>query len=132
MALKKPYLPQEIPAVEKAFPASVVDLMPSQAHIPHEFRFESREEPNSWQALPSIFFGGNLPEGGGFIAKDGIDARLAYDHLSTILRSYEPRHEDKCAAVAFLASMWFHALVDGQGVAVCGAVPDALQEKGDK
>jgi anti-sigma factor ChrR (cupin superfamily) len=39
-------------------------------------------------------------------AKDGIDFNDAMRHLGAIQGSFEPKHEHKQAAVAFLASKW--------------------------
>jgi len=39
-------------------------------------------------------------------AREGIDLNEAMLHLSAIQRSFEPQHEHKQAAVAYLASLW--------------------------
>lgn len=39
-------------------------------------------------------------------AKPGVDLTKALAHLSCIQGSYEPKHEDKVDAVAWLASQW--------------------------
>ena len=39
--------------------------------------------------------------------KDGINADHAWRHLYRIQSSFQPKHEHKMAAVAYLASLWF-------------------------
>jgi len=39
--------------------------------------------------------------------KEGIDVNMALRHLHAIQGSFEPKHEYKEAAVAYLASLWF-------------------------
>jgi hypothetical protein len=36
-----------------------------------------------------------------------VDGELAIRHLQVIQASFEPKHEHKEAAVAYLASLWF-------------------------
>jgi hypothetical protein len=94
----------EIDAATAAFPASVRHLMPPYADIPKEFR--DHDGGNVWQRLVSDwFFGGvkNLK----LTPKDGIDTAKALQHVTAILRSFEPKHEHKEAACAYLLSQWF-------------------------
>lgn len=95
--------PMEIDAATAAFPASVEKLMPKYSEIPDEFK--------RWPGGPYVkwatkwFFSGlqreEIPA-----AKEGIDQAAALRHLSAIQRSFQPKHEHKEAAVAYLASLW--------------------------
>ena len=93
--------PIKVDAATTAFPASVGHLMPKYEDIPDEFKHR-RNPWVKWQQ--GWFFSGlkGWPE-----PKDGIDIKEAMAHLSCIQRSFEPKHEHKEAAVAYLASLWF-------------------------
>ena len=105
MSLSKPYLPQEVDNLTLAFPASVEDLMPEHNDIPKEFRdWNSR---NKWLKFQEHWFFYGLNEDFETYPKAGIDPEKAFRHLKTIQGSYQPKHEHKAAAVAFLASLWF-------------------------
>lgn len=129
MSLDNPWIPVELTAVEKAFPAHVAHLMPQQQHIADSYRLESNVTPNEWAQFASQWFAGKLPSDMGILPKEKINVRVAYEHLNAILRSYEPKHEHKLSAVAFLASKWFDAIVDNQANVIYGEVPKHLQEK---
>lgn len=93
--------PQPISDVEAAFPADVEKLMPNYKDIPDEFKRSS----NKWNAWQSKWFFTGLkafPD-----AKDGVDSGAAVRHLKAIQGSWQPKHEHKQAAVAYLASLWF-------------------------
>jgi hypothetical protein len=95
------YLPQEVTGLDMAFGGDVSKLMPPYAEIPKEFK----DTHNYWCGWQSQWFFEGLktqPE-----AKEGIDQKSAMRHLAAIQRSFEPQHEHKSAAVAYLASLWF-------------------------
>ncbi|MBD2076328.1 hypothetical protein H6F86_21075 [Phormidium sp. FACHB-592] len=94
--------PQAINDVNLVFPTSVSSLMPPYAEIPDEYR--NRRSP--YADLTSEWFFSGLSENK-IKAKPGIDEDSALRHLSTIMRSFEPKHEHKIAAVAYLMSQWF-------------------------
>jgi hypothetical protein len=87
--------------LDVAFPASVADVMPAYDAIPVEFKRGS----NPWAQLTSEWFYGGL--NGDFVTKEGIDKSDALRHLKRIMGSFEPKHEHKFAAVAYLMSEWF-------------------------
>ena len=92
--------PQEISDVDLAFPGQVSRLMPDYKEIPDEFKHGN----NKYCAFQAKwFFEGleGIPK-----PKDGVDVKKAMRHLSAIQKSFEPRHEHKAAAVAYLASLW--------------------------
>lgn len=93
--------PMDVNDVTLVFPGTVIGtLMPTMEEIPEEFR--DREGP--WHDLIAMLFfkGGKLPP-----VKEGIDATKAQRHLGACLGSFEPKHEHKTAACAWLASMWY-------------------------
>ncbi len=87
-----------------AFPASVKHLMPEHDSIPEEFK---NSYGNKWVQLQRDWFYNGL--NGKFVPKEGIDLNLALRHLSCIQGSFEPKHEHKEAAVAYLMSLWFES-----------------------
>jgi hypothetical protein len=94
--------PTVIDDATMAFPASVSHLMPSQSEIPADFH---RYHGNRWLQFQSDWFFKGIKLSG-LRAKDGIDLRAALRHLGAIQGSFEPKHEHKTAAVAYLASRW--------------------------
>jgi hypothetical protein len=97
--------PTKIDDATRAYPANVKHLMPTYEEIPKEFKnFNTRGGWVSWQM--KWFFEGlkkeEVPN-----AKEGIDCNEAMRHLAAIQGSFEPKHEHKAAAVAYLASLWF-------------------------
>jgi hypothetical protein len=95
--------PQEVSDVQMAFPGCLGDLIPPEDEIPEQFW---RHNGTVWNEFQSDWFFGGLDEPA-FYPKDGIDPEMAYRHLATIQGSFEPAHEHKEAAVAYLASLWF-------------------------
>lgn len=96
--------PQVIDAVDRAFPAHVSKLMPKYDEIPEEFtNFNIK---NKWQDLFNDWFYCGLSKLE-VKPKPGIDKDVALIHIQTIMRSFEPKHEHKTAACAFLMSEWF-------------------------
>jgi hypothetical protein len=94
-------LPVEVSDLDIAFPASVRHLLPE---APRDF-------PNrqKWERFQSDWFGGGLKDVRDLKPKAGIDKTKALRHLKCIQGSFEPKHEDKVSAVAYLASLWFEA-----------------------
>jgi hypothetical protein len=109
-ALAAPYAPQDIDDVTLAFPASVRHLMPPMAEIPDEFHMGSG---NEWVEFQERWFFHGLGVDSKLYAKDGIDPETALRHLTAIQGSFEPKHQEKVAAVAYLASLWFDSWEPG-------------------
>lgn len=101
--LSKPYLPVETDQITRSFPANVYELMPSWESIPQEFR----QRRSDWNKFFGEWMYKGMPDTAEFTAKDGISAETAYWHLYCVIGSYQPKHEHKEAAVAYLASLWF-------------------------
>lgn len=106
MSLKAPYLPKPVSDLELAFPAGRImsDLMPAMADIPEDFR-RDRGNAREWVRFQQQWFFRGLKTVD-IVAKPGIDRSAAIRHLAAIQGSYEPQHEHKEAAVAYLASLW--------------------------
>jgi hypothetical protein len=100
--------PMKVSDIDIAFPANVKHLMPPMAEIPEDFK---RHRGNPWVDLTSQWFFSGLT--GHFRAKDGIDQRMAMRHLKCVIGSFEPKHEHKTAAVAYLMSLWFESYEPG-------------------
>lgn len=101
---KGAWTPQELSAVDAAFPATVEHLMPPMSEIPEEFTEWNRN--NKWQKLIGDWFYSGL-EIKALMPKEGIDPKKAMRHVGAILGSFEPKHEHKEAAAAYLMSLWF-------------------------
>lgn len=77
---------------------AVKDLMPPMASIPDVIE--------GWRRFQMEWFYGGLKDAK-VTPKPGIDTREALAHLASVQSSFEPKHEHKVAAVAYLASRWF-------------------------
>ena len=98
----------EIDAVTAAFPASVRDLMPKYEDIPAEFK----RGLTPWNKLVSTWFFCGL-KSLDLTPKDGVDKDKAIRHVRAVMGSFEPKHEHKEAAVAYLASRWLDLPTQG-------------------
>jgi hypothetical protein len=77
-------------------------LMPKYEDIPKEFKQMS----NKWNRIFNEWFFKGAAQAE-YIAKDGVDAEKALRHIRAIMVSFDPKHEHKEAAVAFLLCEWF-------------------------
>jgi len=80
-------------------------LLPSES-VPEEFY----SGHNPWSMIVAKWFFEGLPKGTLFIAKEGIHGEDVYKHVSSIMRSWEPKHEDKEAICAYLLSLWLERI----------------------
>ncbi len=94
--------PQEIDDATFIFPAGVTSLMPDMADIPEDINTGR----SKWCRVTSDWFFCGLRDVK-WTPKKGIDQTKALRHIGAILGSYEPKHEDKEAVVAYLLSQWF-------------------------
>jgi hypothetical protein len=83
-------------------PRHIGDFLPAWDAIPDEFKHDR----NPWSTVATRWFFEGLPKGL-LVAKPGISQNDAIAHLSTVLRSFEPKHEHKKAGAAYLMSLWF-------------------------
>ena len=97
--------PFPVTDLDVAFPAVVSYLMPRYEDVPDEFKCFLGGYWNRWQR--ERFYNGLqiLPK-----AKPGIDLSVAIRHLASIQGSFEPKHEHKESAVAYLASLWLEEM----------------------
>lgn len=93
---------QEITDLELAFPADVMKLMPTWEEIPVEFKHDGTK----WNRLFSDWFYAGVKDLH-FVPKPGIETKLALRHIMAIMGSFQPQHQHKEAAVAYLLSQWF-------------------------
>lgn len=101
--------PQVISDALLAFPGEVRHLMPAYSTIPETFR--SLGPNTEWGQFVShwLFLGNPFSKWDLHLNPD-IDGKLAIRHLRAILGSYQPKHEHKEAAVAWLLSRWFSSI----------------------
>jgi len=99
--------PMEVTESELTFPTSVERFMPPDLAGLRRDRKVSR----SWDKFVGQWFyvGADAKL---LIPKPGIDKAVALRHLKYIMHSYEPKHEDKVTAVAYLMGEWFEPLKD--------------------
>ena len=106
-------MPQDVSAVDVAFGyGDIATLMPPMADIPEAFTRHS----NPWVRLFVDWFYLGLDRMTA-VPKDGIDKDRALRHIMCVMRSFEPKHEHKTAACAYLLSQWFTRIdytVNGQ------------------
>ena len=96
----------ETTTLDLAFPANVLEFMPKWEDIPEEFKgFGSERDPIEITFVSDWFFGGIAKYT--LIPREGVDGNKALSHIQMILASFEPKHEHKEAACAFLVREWF-------------------------
>jgi hypothetical protein len=94
--------PLEVDDIALAFGGDIKTLMPSRDEIPEEFW----NRHTYWSRVVGDWFFSGLRDAK-WKPRDGIDEQTALRHVAAILRSWEPKHEHKEAAVAYLLSLWF-------------------------
>lgn len=94
--------PHEVDDVTLAFPAGIKHLMPRMDEIPDDFERTHR----AYIKFQQEWFFSGIPKDRMPTAKPGIDIQKAMRHLKAIQGSFEPKHEHKEVAVAYLASRW--------------------------
>ena len=94
----------DIQDVDLAFPAHVAHLIPLETKemLVAEVSRKSKQLATDW------FYHGLKKLDGN--PKEGIDATQAFKHIRCILASFEPKHEVKMQAVAYLLDLWFDDL----------------------
>lgn len=98
--------PHEISDIQLAFPASVVGvLMPDRSAVPEY------EDRHLWEDFVSTwFFLGDPFSKYDIGVREGVDGNKAIRHATAILKSFEPKHEHKTEATAWLLSRWFDGI----------------------
>ena len=100
----------ELTAADVAFGG--IKHMPKYETLPADFK---RHNGNDYcKAVTSWFYNGAkgspdglIVDGMKFTAKPGVDAGKALRAIKAVLGSFEPKHEHKEAACAFMLSEWF-------------------------
>lgn len=96
----------ELDPIEAAFPANVLSWIPPRDQIPDEFAFRPGRE-SEWNEIASGWFYDGLPDNVKFYPRKGIDPERAIQALLALLNSFQPKHEHKEEAAAYLLSLWF-------------------------
>lgn len=111
MTTRIEWKPAELTEIEAARRgADVSHLMPAWDDIPREFQIW---RGNAWGRIATEwFFHGIDPTN--WSAKPGIDKDAAIRHLGHVLGSFQPAHEHKEAAVAYLLSLWFEPIEESK------------------
>lgn len=95
--------PVPVDDVTLAFPAIVTGkLLPPVEDIPKEFFGE-----NKWTRLADLCFAGTPPLGTLVTPKPTLDYELVVRQIKACLGSFEPKHQNKIAGVAYLLSLFF-------------------------
>ena len=95
--------PHQVADTETRLGGEMKTLLPSREEIPAEMWNGHTE----WNKAASMWFFRGLPKGTVFTPRPGIDVDSAKRHIKAILSSWEPKHEHKEAAAAYLLSKWF-------------------------
>lgn len=102
--------PKIIPDITYAFPAQVVgELLPEWEKIPEDFQ-RQWSDGNEWSTFINRVFMSGWPKDLQLYQRDDIDGELAWRHIHTVLKSFEPKHEHKIAGASWLLSRWFAAV----------------------
>ena len=102
--------PIDVDDLKMVFGSQVSKLMPPYKDIPDEFK-DGRTKFN--QFFNDQFFSGvkNVKA----VPNEGIDEKKAWRHYRAIACSFEPEHEHKEDACAYLLSQWFSDLTWKKG-----------------
>jgi len=101
-AREKFKVPQVVSDLDVELGGLAMQLMPAYKDIPDEFK----NEDTIWNRLVSDWFFSGISHLS-LTPKEGIDKKMAIRHVRAIIGSFEPQHEHKEAACAYLLSLWF-------------------------
>lgn len=100
--------PIPVDDVTLAFPAHVVGiLMPEYLECQEGLERLDPKEMSKWLDFQRSWFMRGLPAEVEFYCKEGVDGETAFRQLQAIQGSFQPKHQHKEAAVAYLCSLWF-------------------------
>jgi len=99
--------PMGIDDVTFQFPMLIKNYMPAFEEIPRDFRIRMGRDPEvtKWVKFQRDWFEYGF-KSLKVVPREGIPSNMAVKHLAMIQKSFEPSHEHKVAAVAYLASLW--------------------------
>ena len=86
--------------------SKINEWIPPMEDIPEEFQ---RFKGSAWNEHFQVFFYRGV-KGLEIIPVDGVDKAKAWAHIRVVMRSWEPKHEHKEAACAYLMSLWFKSI----------------------
>lgn len=93
----------ELSDVDVVFgPRDLFAIMPKMDAIPEDFKRRNTQ----WNEMVSTWFFRGLSKFE-LTPKEGVDQDKALRHVRAIMGSFQPKHEHKEAACAFLLSEWF-------------------------
>lgn len=98
--------PKPVTDLYMVFPASAVTdgYLPPMDEIPKKYR----RDQSAWNVFVRDWMHGRFHDVSMLPAEDATwTAEEAYRHIQVVLRSFEPKHEHKMAAAAYLADLWF-------------------------
>ncbi len=86
----------------------IIKYMPKRESLPDEFKqFPGRTKYHDF--IAKWFFDGLTEDDLNRLKpKEGVDSKRALNAIGAILRSFEPAHEDKESACAYLLAEWFN------------------------
>jgi hypothetical protein len=99
--------PHPVSDVQVVFPANLGELLPPYEDIPEDFRRE-RGDARQWIDFQRQWMFRGVSKAA-LTPRPDVDVDAALRHLKVIQGSFEPKHEHKEAAVAWLASRWFES-----------------------
>jgi hypothetical protein len=102
-----------VPKIDRASVAfGNIKHMPKYRDLPEEFQ-DWHYHPFC-QAISHWFMKGCEPithgiciKGVNYVAKVGVDSKQALAAISSVMRSWEPKHEHKIAACGYMLHEWF-------------------------
>ena len=103
-------VPLEVSTADLTFGGSMKRLLPGWDDIPDEFKFGKTVEN---EFFSDLFFSGVKNQE--FTPREGINTSKALKHVMAIARSFEPAHEHKEAACAYLLNKWFEDITWERG-----------------
>jgi hypothetical protein len=94
----------ETTMVDVAFGARALAFMPTMSEIPDDFKVGKTD---FYRFFYDLFYEGDKITNLEMIPREGVDPAKAFQALRVIAGSFEPKHEHKEAAFAYLAHEWF-------------------------
>ena len=107
---------RKVPHIDKVS-ATFGDIshMPKMAEIPEEVNMYSGRAPEL-KVVQTWFFSGLGEDVERLKPRKGIDKNDALRAIAAIMRSWEPKHEHKTAACAYLMREWFELQPENEEV----------------
>lgn len=94
------FAPVPVTGLDIAFGGDMKKLMPKRSDV------EAAKVDQKWTTFFSALFYRGIKVTK-LSPKEGIDGPTAFAHIRAIAGSFEPKHDHKEKAIAYLASIWF-------------------------